>query len=79
MQQQVRMTLLTAGTLLWTGLAQATAAPQGDPLRPLVDASIRPVLKEHRIPGMAVAVLKDTTGWRTGRAGPVSASRPCSR
>ncbi|MCK2083080.1 FOX/MOX family class C beta-lactamase [Aeromonas sp. 3925] len=59
MQQQVRMTLLTAGTLLWTGLAQATAAPQGDPLRPLVDASIRPVLKEHRIPGMAVAVLKD--------------------
>ena len=59
MQQQVRMTLLTAGTLLWAGLTQAAADTQGDPLRPLVDASIRPVLKEYRIPGMAVAVLKD--------------------
>ncbi|MCJ7978333.1 CMY-1/MOX family class C beta-lactamase (plasmid) [Aeromonas veronii] len=59
MQQQVRMTLLMASTLLWAGLAQATADTQADPLRPLVDASIRPVLKEHRIPGMAVAVLKD--------------------
>lgn len=59
MQQQVWMTLLTAGTLLWAGLTQAAADTQGDPLRPLVDASIRPVLKEYRIPGMAVAVLKD--------------------
>ena len=29
-----------------------------DPLRPVVDASIRPLLKEHRIPGMAVAVQR---------------------
>ena len=57
MQQQVRMTLLMASTLLWAGLAQATADTQADPLRPLVDASIRPVLKEHRVPGMAGAVL----------------------
>ena len=64
MQQHLRMTLLTASTLLWAGqtlaaMASDRAVTQADPLRQMVDATIQPLLKEYRIPGMAVAVLKD--------------------
>lgn len=61
MQQHLRMTLLTASTLLWAGQTLATTASdtaQAAPLRQMVDATILPLLKEYRIPGMAVAVLK---------------------
>ena len=63
MQQRARMRL-AATMLLWAGLAQAATAPgtsdaQSDALRQVVDATINPVLKEYRIPGMAVALLKD--------------------
>ena len=63
MQQHLRMTLLTASTLLWAGqtlaaMASDRAVTQADPLRQIVDATIQPLLKEYRIPGMAVAVLK---------------------
>lgn len=64
MQQHLRMTLLTASTLLWAGqtlaaMASDRAVTQADPLRQMVDATIQPLLKEYRIPGMAVALLKD--------------------
>lgn len=62
MQQHLRMTLLTASTLLWAGQTLAATASnptQADPLRQMVDATIQPLLKEYRIPGMAVALLKD--------------------
>ncbi|MNF52281.1 Beta-lactamase [compost metagenome] len=64
MQQHLRMTLLTASTLLWAGqtlaaMASDRAVTQAAPLRQMVDATIQPLLKEYRIPGMAVALLKD--------------------
>lgn len=62
MQQHLRMTLLTASTLLWAGQTLAATASnptQADPLRQMVDTTIQPLLKEYRIPGMAVALLKD--------------------
>ena len=61
MQQRQRINWVAASTLLWVGLAQAgnTATDiQTDTLNKLVDASIQPLLKEQRIPGMAVAVLQ---------------------
>ncbi|HDX8347029.1 TPA: CMY-1/MOX family class C beta-lactamase [Aeromonas dhakensis] len=56
-----RKTILwgAVATLMWTGLAHAEAISPAEPLRSVVDASIQPLLKEQRIPGMAVAVLKD--------------------
>lgn len=55
MKQTRALPLLALGTLLLAPLA--LAAPV-DPLKAVVDDAIRPVLKQHRIPGMAVAVLK---------------------
>lgn len=59
MQQRQSILWGALATLMWAGLAHAGDKAATDPLRPVVDASIRPLLKEHRIPGMAVAVLKD--------------------
>ncbi|WP_430442106.1 CMY-1/MOX family class C beta-lactamase [Providencia huaxiensis] len=59
MQQRQSILWGAVATLMWAGLAHAGETSPIDPLRPVVDASIRPLLKEHRIPGMAVAVLKD--------------------
>ncbi len=59
MQQRQSILWGALATLMWAGLAHAGETSPVDPLRPVVDASIRPLLKEHRIPGMAVAVLKD--------------------
>ncbi|BBQ32132.1 CMY-1/MOX family class C beta-lactamase [Aeromonas caviae] len=59
MQQRQSILWGAVATLMWAGLAHAGETSPVDPLRPVVDASIRPLLKEHRIPGMAVAVLKD--------------------
>nr|WP_063860843.1 CMY-1/MOX family class C beta-lactamase MOX-10 [Aeromonas caviae]CEF57507.1 beta-lactamase [Aeromonas caviae] len=59
MQQRQSFLWGAVATLMWAGLAHAGETSPVDPLRPVVDASIQPLLKEHRIPGMAVAVLKD--------------------
>ncbi|MBP0602314.1 CMY-1/MOX family class C beta-lactamase [Aeromonas sanarellii] len=59
MQQRQSILWGAVATLMWAGLAHAGETSPIDPLRPVVDASIQPLLKEHRIPGMAVAVLKD--------------------
>lgn len=59
MQQRQSILWGALATLMWAGLAHAGDKAATDPLRPVVDASIRPLLKEHRIPGIAVAVLKD--------------------
>lgn len=63
MKQHLRMTLV-ASALLWAGqtladTVRSTAGTGPDTLRQTVDATIKPLLKEHHIPGMAVAVLKD--------------------
>ncbi len=55
MKQTRSLPLLALSTLLLAPLA--LAAPV-DPLKAVVDDAIRPMLKQHRIPGMAVAVLK---------------------
>ena len=56
MQQRCVLALLTLGSLL---LAPCTYASGEAPLTATVDGIIQPMLKEYRIPGMAVAVLKD--------------------
>lgn len=56
MQQRRAFALLTLGSLL---LAPYTYASGEAPLTAAVDGIIQPMLKEYRIPGMAVAVLKD--------------------
>jgi beta-lactamase class C FOX len=56
MQQRRAFVLLTLVSLL---LAPCTYASGEAPLTAAVDGIIQPVLKEYRIPGMAVAVLKD--------------------
>ncbi|WP_032072107.1 MULTISPECIES: cephalosporin-hydrolyzing class C beta-lactamase FOX-7 [Enterobacteriaceae] len=56
MQQRRAFALLTLGSLL---LAPCTYARGEAPLTAAVDGIIQPMLKEYRIPGMAVAVLKD--------------------
>ncbi|MFQ2035558.1 FOX/MOX family class C beta-lactamase [Aeromonas veronii] len=56
MKQPTTLSLLTLGSLLISSFASAA---QGAPLTAIVDGAIQPVLKEYRIPGMAVAVLKD--------------------
>ncbi|MFM4965092.1 class C beta-lactamase [Aeromonas bivalvium] len=63
MKQHLRMTLV-ASALLWAGqtladTVRSTAGTGPDALGQTVDATIKPLLKEHHIPGMAVAVLKD--------------------
>lgn len=55
MKQTRSLPLLALGTLL---LAPLSLAAPVDPLNAVVDDAIRPMLKQHRIPGMAVAVLK---------------------
>ncbi|MEG0006417.1 MAG: class C beta-lactamase [Aeromonas sp.] len=57
MQQRQGMNWLAVTSLLWAGLAQASTEPAA--LRQLVDETIQPVMTEHKIPGMAVALLKD--------------------
>lgn len=56
MKQPTTLSLLTLGSLLISSFASAA---QDVPLATIVDGTIHPVLKEYRIPGMAVAVLKD--------------------
>ena len=56
MQQRRAFALLTLGSLL---LTPCTYARGEAPLTATVDGAIQPMLKEYRIPGMAVAVLKD--------------------
>ncbi|MGL6624527.1 FOX/MOX family class C beta-lactamase [Aeromonas jandaei] len=56
MKQPTTLSLLTLGSLLISSFASAA---QDIPLATIVDGTIQPVLKEYRIPGMAVAVLKD--------------------
>ncbi|MGL6263487.1 FOX/MOX family class C beta-lactamase [Aeromonas jandaei] len=56
MKQPTTLSLLTLGSLLISSFASAA---QDAPLTAIVDGAIQPVLKEYRIPGMAVAVLKD--------------------
>ncbi|MBL0611686.1 FOX/MOX family class C beta-lactamase [Aeromonas jandaei] len=56
MKQPTTLSLLTLGSLLISSFASAA---QDAPLATIVDGTIQPVLKEYRIPGMAVAVLKD--------------------
>ncbi|MCQ4053753.1 FOX/MOX family class C beta-lactamase [Aeromonas sp. SG16] len=56
MKQPTTLSLLTLGSLLISSFASAA---QDAPLTAIVDGTIQPVLKEYRIPGMAVAVLKD--------------------
>ncbi|WP_421218377.1 FOX/MOX family class C beta-lactamase [Aeromonas jandaei] len=55
MKQPTTLSLLTLGSLLISSFASAA---QDAPLTAIVDGAIQPVLKEYRIPGMAVAVLK---------------------
>ena len=56
MQQRRALALLTLGSLL---LTPCTYARGEAPLTATVDGAIQPMLKAYRIPGMAVAVLKD--------------------
>lgn len=56
MKQPTTLSLLTLGSLLISSFASAA---EDVPLTAIVDGTIQPVLKEYRIPGMAVAVLKD--------------------
>lgn len=57
MKQRQGMGWLALTTLLWAGLAQA--GTESDGLQAVVDDAIKPVLAEQKIPGMAVALLKD--------------------
>ncbi|MEW7866706.1 class C beta-lactamase [Aeromonas diversa] len=55
-----QMTLRHTGlALLLTSLCGGALAAEGDALKRAVDGAVRPLMKEHRIPGMAVAVLAD--------------------
>ena len=56
MKQPTTLSRLALGSLLISSFASAA---QDVPLATIVDGTIQPVLKEYRIPGMAVAVLKD--------------------
>ncbi|WP_041208093.1 FOX/MOX family class C beta-lactamase [Aeromonas jandaei] len=56
MKQPKTLSRLALGSLLISSFASAA---QDVPLATIVDGTIQPVLKEYRIPGMAVAVLKD--------------------
>ncbi|MBL0544825.1 FOX/MOX family class C beta-lactamase [Aeromonas jandaei] len=56
MKQPTTLSLLTLGSLLISSFASAA---QDVPLATIVDGTIQPVLKEYRLPGMAVAVLKN--------------------
>ncbi|MBW3690238.1 AQU family class C beta-lactamase [Aeromonas dhakensis] len=56
MKQTSPLSLLALSALLLSPLTQAAPA---DPLVGVVDEVIRPLVKEHRIPGMAVAVFKE--------------------
>ncbi|QSR42560.1 AQU family class C beta-lactamase [Aeromonas dhakensis] len=56
MKQTSPLSLLALSALLLSPLTQAAPA---DPLVGVVDDVIRPLVKEHRIPGMAVAVFKE--------------------
>ncbi|WP_421281958.1 FOX/MOX family class C beta-lactamase [Aeromonas taiwanensis] len=56
MKHTTTLPLLALGTLLMSPLSLASSV---DPLDGMVGEVIRPLLKEHRIPGMAVAVVKD--------------------
>ncbi|MGY2437405.1 serine hydrolase, partial [Escherichia coli] len=47
---------MVLSTLLLSPLSHAKEA---EPLTAVVDGAIQPLLKEHRVPGMAVAVLKE--------------------
>ncbi|QXC06697.1 MULTISPECIES: AQU family class C beta-lactamase [Aeromonas] len=56
MKQTSPLSSLALSALLLSPLTQAAPA---DPLVGVVDEVIRPLVKEHRIPGMAVAVFKE--------------------
>ncbi|WP_349918947.1 class C beta-lactamase [Aeromonas veronii] len=57
MEQRLGMNWLALTSLLWAGLAQAGTGQEA--LKASVDEAIAPVLSQYRIPGMAVALLKD--------------------
>ncbi|WP_421236227.1 FOX/MOX family class C beta-lactamase [Aeromonas sp. 601039] len=60
MQSRTTTSLLTLATLLFSSLSSSLSYAAGEvSLSTIVDGTIQPVLKEYRIPGMAVAVLKD--------------------
>lgn len=56
MKQNTAVSLLALSALLLSPLSHGEG---GDPLTTVVDGAIQPLLKQHRVPGMAVAVLKD--------------------
>ncbi len=56
MEKATTRSLLVLSTLLLSPLSHAKEA---EPLTAVVDGAIQPLLKEHRVPGMAVAVLKE--------------------
>ncbi|WP_421255605.1 FOX/MOX family class C beta-lactamase [Aeromonas sp. 600282] len=60
MQSRTTTSLLTLATLLFSSLSSSLSYAAGEvSLSTIVDGTIQPVLKEYRIPGMAVAVLND--------------------
>ncbi|MGL6050797.1 MAG: serine hydrolase, partial [Aeromonas salmonicida] len=56
MEKATTRSLLVLSALLLSPLSHANEA---EPLTAVVDGAIQPLLKEHRVPGMAVAVLKE--------------------
>ncbi|MGY3893556.1 FOX/MOX family class C beta-lactamase [Aeromonas enterica] len=73
MKQNTAVSLLALSALLLSPLSHGEGA---DPLTAVVDGAIQPLLKQHRIPGMAVAVFKGgkahyfnygVANWESGR------------
>ncbi|MGQ4657981.1 MULTISPECIES: FOX/MOX family class C beta-lactamase [Aeromonas] len=56
MKQRIALSLLALGPLLLVPRVYATA---DEPMASIVEKAVQPLLEEYRIPGMAVAVLKE--------------------